>query len=194
MICRHGKPRRAAAGTVVVVLMGMVSGFASADPLAQMRQCRQLTDVALKAACYDAIALPAAGSAAAGATAPNAAAPLSATVATGAAAIRPAAPAPVNAPAVAARAFGLPSTVPSPTPAGAVVGGALESSIPGQFEGWQAQTRIRLANGQLWQVTDGSEGAYSRRDPKVRISRGSLGSFFMQIEGVAQTPRVRRVE
>lgn len=72
--------------------------------------------------------------------------------------------------------------------------GALESSISGLFEGWQPQSRIRLANGQVWQVTDGSEGVYARRDPKVRISRGTLGSFFMQIDGVSQTPRVRRIE
>lgn len=176
MIPRRAELRRAAAGVAVVMLLGLVSGLASADPLAQMRQCRLFTDVALKAACYDAIALPAGGSTATGSTAPTAAAP------------------PVNARAAAAASFGLPSTVPAPPPTGGRVGGALESSITGLFEGWQAQSRIRLANGQVWQVTDGSEGVYSRRDPKVRISRGSLGSFFMQIDGVAQTPRVRRVE
>jgi hypothetical protein len=70
----------------------------------------------------------------------------------------------------------------------------IESSIPGIFEGWQPQTRIRLLNGQLWQISDSSEGAYSLRDAKVKIERGSFGGFFMTIEGVGQTPRVRRLE
>lgn len=71
---------------------------------------------------------------------------------------------------------------------------ALESGIPGAFEGWRPKTRIRLANGQLWQISDGSEGTYSLRDSKVRIIRGTFGSFFMQIEGIEQAPRVRRIE
>src|SRR5271157_5383327 len=32
----------------------------------------------------------------------------------------------------------------------------IESVIPGHFEGWRPNTRIRLANGQVWQVTDGT--------------------------------------
>lgn len=178
------------------VALGLVCAASSAwaDPIAQMRQCRLLTDVALKAACYDAIALPALGSAAPAVTP---AAPVTAPAAVGVAAPRvsPASvAAPVSATAAAAASFGLPAPATAALSPGAVVAGALESSIPGQFEGWQPQSRIRLANGQVWQVTDGSEGVYTRREPKVRVVRGTLGSFFMQIEGIAQTPRVRRVE
>ena len=32
------------------------------------------------------------------------------------------------------------------------------------------------------------------RDPKVRVVRGSFGSFFLEVEGRNQTARVRRVE
>jgi len=172
------------AGVVLAIGCTFV-GPGWADPIAQMLQCRLLTDVALKAACYDAIALPSAGGLAL-VTAPIAAG-------TGAVAVR-AAPAAPTAPAAAAASFGLPAPAAAPAQPGAVVAGALESSIAGAFDGWQPQSRIRLANGQVWQVTDGSEGVYTRRDPKVRISRGSLGSFFMQIDGISQTPRVRRVE
>lgn len=70
---------------------------------------------------------------------------------------------------------------------------SLSSHIPGQFEGWLPKERISLANGQVWEITDGSEAAYSLRDPKVLITRGFSGSFFMKIEGVYQTPRVRRI-
>ena len=70
---------------------------------------------------------------------------------------------------------------------------SLSSFIPGAFEGWVPRERFALANGQVWEITDGSQAAYSLRDPKVRITRGLSGSFFMHIEGVSQTPRVRRL-
>ena len=159
----------------LTLALACVAGAAWADPVAQMRQCRLLTDVSLKSACYDAIVLPAPAGAAT-ATTVAAAAPRAAPTA-----------------ATAAASFGLPTPAAAPANS-AVVAGALESSIAGLFEGWQPQSRIRLANGQVWQVTDGSEGVYTRRDPKVRITRGTLGSFFMQIEGISQTPRVRRIE
>ena len=55
---------------------------------------------------------------------------------------------------------------------------AIESQIPGRFEGWQPNTRIRLANGQVWQVTDGSSRIYDVNNPKVEIRRGMLGAFY----------------
>ncbi len=173
----------------LTLALACVAGAAWADPVAQMRQCRLLTDVALKAACYDAIVLPAP----AGAATATMAAPAAAAAATTATTVAAAAPRAAPAAATAAASFGVPTPAAAPANS-AVVAGALESSIGGLFEGWQPQSRIRLANGQVWQVTDGSEGVYTRRDPKVRISRGTLGSFFMQIEGVSQTPRVRRIE
>jgi hypothetical protein len=71
---------------------------------------------------------------------------------------------------------------------------AVESRIPGLFEGWEPNARIRLENGQVWQVTDGSRGVAGLRDPKVKVTRGSFGTFFLEIEGKNQAPRVRRVE
>jgi hypothetical protein len=71
---------------------------------------------------------------------------------------------------------------------------SIESSIPGRVDGWVANTRFRLANGQVWEIRDGSRAAYDLRDPKVRIVRGLSGSFFMELEGASQSPRVRRVE
>lgn len=70
----------------------------------------------------------------------------------------------------------------------------IEAQIPGRFMGWGPRTRIRLSNGQVWEVADGSEGAYEQQSPKVKIRRGMLGSFFLDIEGVTQTPKVRRIQ
>jgi hypothetical protein len=71
---------------------------------------------------------------------------------------------------------------------------ALQSEIPGRFEGWVIRGRIRLTNGQLWEISDGSEAAYNLKNPKVKITRGVSDTYFMEIEGVSQTPRVRRIE
>ena len=71
---------------------------------------------------------------------------------------------------------------------------AMESAIEGAFDGWVPRQRLRLANSQVWEISDGSQAAYRLQAPKVRIARGMAGTFFMAIEGVAQTPRVRRVE
>jgi len=70
---------------------------------------------------------------------------------------------------------------------------ALETSVAGNFDGWGPDEKITLANGQVWQISDGSSAGYSLREPKVRITRGSFGGFFMQVDGVSQTPRVKRL-
>lgn len=71
---------------------------------------------------------------------------------------------------------------------------ALASYIVGVFEGWRPRSRITLANGQVWQVIDDSEGIYFLRDPKVTVRRATLGGFQLDIEGANRTPRVRRVQ
>jgi hypothetical protein len=71
---------------------------------------------------------------------------------------------------------------------------AIESQIPGRFEGWQPNMSIRLANGQVWQVTDGSSRIYDVNNPKVTITRGMLGAFYLNLEGDNRTVRVRRIQ
>jgi hypothetical protein len=134
---------------------------------AALQRCRELRDTTARLACYDAIPLS---------TMP---APQSA---------QPPAPAAV-APAAA---FGLesrqaPPNLPAPLE-------AIESAIDGPFDGWLPRSQLRLANGQVWEIADGSQAAYRLQSPKVKITRGVSSSFFIAIEGVTQTPRVRRVK
>lgn len=154
---------------LVAALMAALplAGAAAQDTLAR---CRAIKDSAARLACYDALPI----------ASPPAAAP-----AAGGAAQAPAATAP--APSEAQR-FGLPATSrPEPLE-------ALESRIEGHFEGWYPGTRIRLANGQVWQVADSSSRFADVDNPKVTVRRGALGSFFLDIDGVNPAPRVRRVE
>ncbi|MBI5717391.1 MAG: hypothetical protein HZC37_06855 [Burkholderiales bacterium] len=149
---------------------------------AELRRCRGIADSPARIVCYDAIVLP---RAAAASTQGPTAAPVPAATQSSASAASAAPPA---ASAPATRDFGLPER-----PA-ALLPQYIESSIEGEFDGWTAGARLRLANGQVWEIVDGSTASYRLRDPKVRISRGLFGSFFMDIEGVAQSPRVRRAQ
>jgi hypothetical protein len=71
---------------------------------------------------------------------------------------------------------------------------AVETNIPGHFEGCGPNTRFRLANGQVWQVADGSDRVYDAENPKVTITRGALGSFYLSLAGDNRTVRVRRIQ
>ena len=90
------------------------------------------------------------------------------------------------APATGAATFGMETRQPEVA--------AITTHIEGRFEGWQPGSRIRLANGQLWQVSDGSTGVYDLTNPKVTLRRGALSGFWLEIEGANRSPRVRRVE
>ena len=68
------------------------------------------------------------------------------------------------------------------------------SHIPGLLDGWRRGTLIRLANGQVWQVTDDDTAVYNLRDAKVTVRRAVMGTFVLDIEGANRVPRVRRVE
>ena len=70
----------------------------------------------------------------------------------------------------------------------------IESYIAGRFEGWEAKSNIKLANGQVWQIADDSRRYLTMNDPKVRIRRGALGAFYLEFEKSNISPRVRRVQ
>lgn len=189
--------------TSLAAALMLASASTAADTTTTaMQRCRQITDNVARIACYDAIPLPAAAPAAGTTPAPSVAPATTPAAATTATAAVPSTPAPAPAPMPPAAApvgataaaspdpnFGLPV---KPVPA---ANDAVQSTISGLFNGWIADSRLVLTNGQVWQINDGSSAAYStQRDPKVRITRGLLGSFFMEIDGVSQTPRVKRLK
>ena len=145
---------------------------------ASFARCRGISDPGARLACYDGLPLtmpPAAREAPP--VAPRAA--------------PPAAPAPATAPAHApqARDFGMEQRAPVveyPT--------TMETYIPGHFEGWRPNERIKLGNGQVWQVVDGSSAMFNVDNPKVVIRRGMMGGFFLEIGDSNRSPRVRRLQ
>jgi len=144
-------------------IASLLGGFAHADDEPWLR-CRSISNPAERLACYDNVKPGAKPATAASAPTRPAASPVPA-----------AAAAPATA-AVREQAFGL-----APDEREQVQ--QVRSTIAGLFEGWNARTRLRLANGQVWQVVDGSSAYYQLRDPKVTVKRAAFGSFLMDIEG-----------
>ena len=142
----------------------LLSGAALADDAALLR-CRAISDAIARLSCYDAI--PVAGVEAKAV---------------------PGQPAPASQQTMQ-ELFGKEESIAPP--AGLP---AIETNIPGRFEGWGPNTRIRLANGQVWQVADGSSRVYDMDDPKVTITRGALGAFYLSVAGDNRTVRVRRIQ
>ena len=142
----------------------LLSSAALADDAALLR-CRGIAEASARLACYDALPLTAGEGGAGQAAAKQGSQPLP------------------------PEQFGLEEKL---APAPGV--DAIESQIPGRFEGWQPNTIIRLANGQVWQVADVSSRVYDVNNPKVEIRRGMMGAFYLNIAGDNRTVRVKRIQ
>lgn len=152
------------------------SSAALADDAAILR-CRAITDASARLACYDALVVAVSGAGA------NVGRMSEKTAAPQAAAAKP------SASLQPQDKFGLEQKIASKDEIDAI-----ESYIPGSFEGWTGRSSIRLANGQVWQIADDSARAHYVDNPKVRIRRGALGSFYLEIQGTNVSPKVRRVQ
>lgn len=162
----------------IFVMAAAMLGGTSAFANEAMLKCRALTDASKRLACYDAVDV----SAPVVQTRP----PVSSGTSPASTAAAPARSVPT--PSTAAAEFGL---APKQTAVGVE---RIESTIKGKLESWQQGSRIRLANGQLWQVTDDSRGVCDCVDRKVVVTRGAFGTYFLEIEGKNNSPRVKRLE
>ncbi len=164
-----------------VAVLTLAATAALADD-AGLQGCRAIADSAKRLACYD--ALPIAPPAAAQARPPTGP---SASPSAGPSAESASVASPAAKPSLLSR-FGFEQRVqPDELP-------ALESYIPGRFEGWGPGSAIKLANGQVWQISDDSTRRAWLENPKVTVRRGAFGSFFLDVEKVNPSPRVRRVQ
>jgi hypothetical protein len=70
----------------------------------------------------------------------------------------------------------------------------VSSSLKGEFRGWQNATVFELENGQRWRVLDGDFATKPLSNPKVTISPGLFGSWYMLVEGTSVKAKVKRVD
>jgi hypothetical protein len=161
-----------------VLLLPLLVGVAVADE-ASVGKCRAIVDTAQRLACYDSLAP---------ASKPAVPEPLRLTV--------------PEVPKVQLIESGPAARVERPSAAlfGLEVqtqtaqSDRIDTSVEGRFDGWNAKTTIAFANGQVWQISDGSNAVLALVNPKVTIRRGFLGAFYLEIEGINRTARVRRVK
>jgi len=149
-------------------------------------RCRGISDTASRLACYDALPMnvtPAATQAPPIGS-PRALAP--AATPSPSAASRPP---PVAERPPEAQSFGMENRAPQ-----VELPATMQSTIPGHFEGWGPKARIKLANGQVWQIADDSTAFFNLDNPRVVIRRGMMGGFFLEVENSNRSPRVRRVQ
>ena len=153
---------------VLMLALLTASSTALADDAALLK-CRTLSDTATRVACYDAIPVGAASPAAAAATATAAAT------------------APARTPE---QNFGLEAVKQREAqPA------SIRSTVVGDFDGWGPGSQIRLANGQVWRVIDGSDAVLPRtKDAAVTIERNVFGTLFLKVDGGNSSAKVRRVK
>ena len=142
------------------------SGAALADDAALLA-CRSLAETGARLACYDAIPVGAR------ATAARAAAPAA-------------------TPAVTPeQGFGLEQVRRKEDPSQPK---QIESTLEGVNEGWGPGTQFKLANGQVWKVSDGSSATLERTtNAKVKLVRNVFGTTFIEFEGSNNSAKVRRV-
>lgn len=143
------------------------SGAAFADDGAILK-CRTLADSGARLACYDAIELGAKPQVAAATPTPAAPAPNRSTEAD----------------------FGIEAQKQREEQPRSI-----SSTVAGEFQGWGPSSQIRLANGQVWRIVDGSEAVLPpRRDARVTIERNMFGTLFLKVEGSNNSAKVRRVQ
>ena len=170
--------RLAFATAVFVIQMSglLVHARAQAQPL-PAQQCRALPDPQARLTCYDTWVD---GQAATAIQPGKPGKPTEAAVA-----VTPSAP---PAPAAVAGTFGLEQK------ARQAEAQSIASEIPGLFEGWGPRQVIKLANGQLWQISVGSSAVLYLKNPKVKVRRSMLGYFVLEFEASTETAKVKRLE
>ncbi|RKZ99472.1 MAG: hypothetical protein DRQ47_11000 [Gammaproteobacteria bacterium] len=71
----------------------------------------------------------------------------------------------------------------------------IKSHIVGQFSGWKKGDKIKLANGQVWKITDSSNTLHHRAtNPKITISKGAFDSYRISVDGLNKDALVKRVK
>ncbi|MGM9482554.1 hypothetical protein ACS5PN_15285 [Roseateles sp. NT4] len=161
--------------------------IAALPALAQdgLQRCRAMTDSGARLACYDALADAALKTPPVPPQPPVPAAAVARPAQPVVAAAAVAAPAPARS---GEAAFGLPESKRPDAVA------SVDSMLSPSFAGWGPNSRIKLDNGQTWLVIDGTSVALPPKARKVSVKRGMLGSYYLDIEGLNTSPRVRRVD
>ncbi len=69
----------------------------------------------------------------------------------------------------------------------------ITSTLAGEFAGFGKGRQYTLENGQVWDQTDDARvSGVRKQSPKVKITPGLMGVWYLQVEGVNTRAKVRR--
>lgn len=72
-------------------------------------------------------------------------------------------------------------------------GDEMSSTAIGEFRLWNKGQRIELENGQVWEITNDTNLFYKTTNPSVTIEKGLFSAFYLHIDGVSKSLKVRRI-
>ena len=72
-------------------------------------------------------------------------------------------------------------------------GDEMSSTAIGDFRLWNKGQRIELENGQVWEITNDTNLFHKATNPSVTIEKGLFSSFYLHIDGVSKSLKVRRI-
>jgi len=71
----------------------------------------------------------------------------------------------------------------------------IQTSIVGEFNGWQGKNIFHLENGQIWKQAERTKFYIPKRNnPKVTLKPKSMGSWVLYVDGFGRGVRVKRVK
>ncbi|WP_251360188.1 hypothetical protein [Kangiella sp. TOML190] len=71
---------------------------------------------------------------------------------------------------------------------------SMTTSIVGEFDYLAKGDKIQLSNGQTWQVIESRKLRHKAKNPEVVISKGFMGSYFLEFADINRRIKVRRVK
>lgn len=72
-------------------------------------------------------------------------------------------------------------------------GDEMSSTAIGEFRLWNKGQRIELENGQVWEITNDTNLFHKATNPRVTIEKGLFSAFYLHIDGVSKSLKVRRI-
>jgi len=72
-------------------------------------------------------------------------------------------------------------------------GDEMSSTALGEFRLWNEGQRIELENGQVWEITNDTNLFHKTTNPRVTIEKGLFSAFYLHIDGVSKSLKVRRI-
>lgn len=70
----------------------------------------------------------------------------------------------------------------------------ISSVAKGSFRNWQQGMLIELENNQSWKIIQTRDVYHVVKSPTITIEKGSLGTYFMSVEGLNRRFKVKRVK